>query len=185
MEDDLIIADLVSRRDGAIQDLSEKYGKYCHSIAFAILRSHEDAEEIVSDTLLRAWNAIPPDQPRILSAYLGKIARNLAFDRYRRGRTEKRGNGEMPLILDELHSVVPDQSVSSIEESVCLSDLLDRFLKTLSPEARMIFLRRYWFADPVSVIARRFSRSEASVKTSLFRSREKLKVFLTKEGVSS
>ena len=107
MEDSAIIDLYWAREERALSETDTKYGGYCRSIAHNILKNREDSEECVSDTWLHAWNAMPPQRPSILSSFLGRITRNLSFDRCRRQNAEKRGGGSLPLALDELSECVP------------------------------------------------------------------------------
>ena len=99
MEDREIVDLYWAREEQALEETQSKYGAYCWRIAHNILRSREDSEECVNDTWLRAWNAMPPQRPAILSSFLGCITRNLSLDRYKAGRTGKRGGGQLPLAL--------------------------------------------------------------------------------------
>ena len=184
MEDNAIVDLYWSRSEDAIEETDKKYGAYCRQVSYNILRSPQDADECVNDTWLRAWNAMPPQRPNILSAFLGKITRNLSLDRFRVSRAGKRGGGQLPVALDELGDCIPDGS--SVEEQVALKELsrlLDRFLRNLPERECCIFLRRYWFVDSTREIALRYNMAEGSVKSTLHRTRQKLKVFLEKEGV--
>lgn len=173
-----------SRDQSAIAQSASQYGSYCYSIAYGILQSKEDAEECLNDTWLRAWNAIPPQRPRKLSLFLGKITRNLAFDRYKMHRAQKRGGSEFTLILHELDECVPASDIANKEiEGLELELLINSFLHSLPERECSIFLLRYWYNKSHSEIGARFSMKENSVKASLFRSRRKLKSFLEKEGV--
>ena len=183
MEEEQIVELYFRREETAISATEERYGGYCRSIASNILHSREDAEECVNDTWLRAWNAIPPQRPQRLRLFLGRITRNLSFDRYLAGRTQKRGGGEIALVLEELDECIP--SASSAEQPVLereLSESVNRFLHSLPERACAVFLSRYWYGKPIREIAERFSMTENSVKTGLFRSRAKLKDHLEKEG---
>lgn len=184
MDDNAIIALYWAREERALEETSSKYGSYCRNIAFNILSNREDTEECVNDTWLRAWNAMPPQRPNILSAFLGKITRNLSLDRFRISRAGKRGGGQLPVALDELGDCIPDSA--GVEEQVALKELsrlLDRFLRNLPERECCVFLRRYWFVDSTREIALRYNMAEGSVKSTLHRTRQKLKVFLEKEGV--
>lgn len=184
LEDDRIIELYFQRDETAISVTQERYGAYCRSIARHIVGTYEDAEECVSDTWLRAWNAIPPQRPRKLSLFLGRITRNLSFDKYKAERAQKRGGGEFALVLEELDECVP--TTDSAEQPVLdqeLSESINRFLHTLPEQACSIFLRRYWYGAPLKEIAEQFSMRENNVKASLFRSRAKLKLHLEKEGM--
>jgi RNA polymerase sigma-70 factor (ECF subfamily) len=185
MDDQQIIDLYWARSENAISETAEKYGKYCHTIAYHILHNDEDSEECVNDTYLRAWEAMPPQRPHRLSAFLGKITRNLSLDRYKRLAAEKRGSGQVPLALDELLDCVPTgDSAEKTADDLALTESLNRFLGTLSVDARRIFLRRYWYLTPVKEIAAEASISESKVKMSLLRSRKELKKFLEKEGIA-
>lgn len=183
--DDAAIIDLYWARDElALQQTDRKYGAYCRSIALNILRSAEDTEECVWDTWLHAWNAMPPQRPSILSAFLGRITRNLAFDRYKASHAEKRGGGSVPLALEELAQCLPAPGdVQRTLEDRELSEALDRFLRRLPARECNVFLRRYWYTDSVADIAARYSMKENTVKSVLYRTRERLRVFLQKEGI--
>lgn len=182
--DDSRIVELYWRRSGdAITETSRKYGRYCYAIAYNLLSSPRDAEECVNDTWLNAWNAMPEDRPRLLAPYLGKITRNLALTRWRAGHAEKRGGGELPLVLEELGECASPGDALQAVEAAELAEAVNRFLRTLPERECGVFLRRYWFAEPMAEVARRYGMREATVRTSLFRSREKLRRHLEKEGL--
>lgn len=184
MEDKRIIDLYWARQETAIVETDKKYGKYCRSIALHILNSLEDSEECVNDTWLKAWDSMPPKRPDYLAAFLGKIARNLSISRYRMNHARKRGSGETELLLMELEECIP--SAKSVEEEVESKETaasIDRFLYGIDEESRNIFVRRYFYADPVKEIAQRFEISESKVKSQLFRMRNRLKEHLEKEGI--
>ncbi|MBQ5749297.1 MAG: sigma-70 family RNA polymerase sigma factor [Oscillospiraceae bacterium] len=185
MEDTKIIDLYWARNEQALSETDRKYGQYCRSIALNILKDHRDSDECVSDTYLHAWNAMPPQRPNILSAFLGRITRNLSFDRYKAANAQKRGGGALPAALDELHECIP--SASSVEDAMDEKELartIDAFLRTLPERECNIFLRRYWYADSIRTIAERMRLPENSVKSMLFRTREKLRAVLEKEGIA-
>ena len=182
MEDRQIVELYWARSEAAIAETHAKYGKYCHYIAFNILSSNEDAEEVVNDTYLKVWNHIPPDRPDPLKPYVGMISRQLALNVYNAKQTQKRGEGVSLAIL-ELEECIPD-TAGDVAESAALSDSLDRFLKKLPERTRKIFVCRYWYTDPISVIARDMSMKETAVAMLLLRTRAKLKAHLKKEGFS-
>lgn len=172
------------RAERAIVETQNVYGRYCYRIAWNILYDKEDSDECVNDTWLRAWNAIPPARPGRLGLFLGTITRNLSLDRWKGKRTMKRGNGAMMMALDELAECVPSaHSVEDAVEAGELEKLLNAFLKSLPERESNIFLRRYWFVDEYSEIARRYGMNLNTVKTSLFRTRAKLREYLEKEGI--
>lgn len=184
--DDRQILDLYwARAETAISETDKKYGRYCHCIAYNILFNDEDSKECVNDTWLRAWEAIPPHRPDRFAPFLGRITRNLSLDRYKHSHADKRGAGQLPLVLDELKACVPAPgSADRMVEDLALADIFNRFLAALPADARKIFMRRYWYMSSVKEIAADFSITESKVKMSLLRSRNALKQFLHEEGVS-
>lgn len=185
LEDSKIIDLYWARKEQALAETDAKYGNYCRTIARNILRNFEDTEECVSDTWLHAWNSMPPQRPGILSAFLGRITRNLSFDRCKYQQAAKRGGGALPLALDELGECIPSaQRVEYALEQKELAAVIDRFLRTLPEKDCNLFLRRYWYVDSISVIADRYGMKENTVKSILFRTREKLRKFLGEEGIA-
>jgi len=184
MQDDQIV-ELYWRRDpDAIRESEAQYGRYCRAVARNILPDAQDAEECVNDTWLGAWNAMPIHRPERLAPFLAKITRSLAFNRFKAGRAEKRGGGELPLVLEELEGCVPTvPSAAQAVEDAELERMVDRFLHTLPERECSVFLRRYWYAEPLADIAGRYGMKVNAVKSSLFRSREKLRRYLEREGI--
>lgn len=183
MDDNGIIQLYWDRDDQAIRITSEKYGSYCKSIARNILDNEEDAEECVNDTYLNAWNAMPTHWPEQLAAFLGKITRNLSFNRYKRDHAEKRGSGEMALVLDELADCVSNtDSVEQIMDRQELAEAVNAFARGLPAKKRNIFVRRYWYADSVLEIAKDHGMLQGSVSKTLERTRKQLKAYLTERG---
>jgi len=172
-----------NRDQRALSATAKKYGNYCTAIARNILESREDAEECVNDTYLSAWDAIPPNRPEILSAFLGKITRNLAFNKYKYNRAAKRGSGETAAVLEELAECV--SGLEDVEQEIDRRELvaaINSFLDTLSPQKRNLFICRYWYSDSVSNIAKRHGMTESNVSVTLNRVRTKLKEYLTERG---
>lgn len=183
MEDAGIVRLYWERSERALAETAAKYGNYCYSIAYHILDSKEDAEESVNDTYHDAWNSMPPHRPSILSTFLGKITRRISIDKWRNRNAKKRGGGEMPLVLDELQEcITDDKSVEKAYERQHLSEVVNRFVKSLPETEQKVFLCRYWYMDPVAEIGRQFGFSESKVKSMLHRTREKLRLVLSKEG---
>ena len=173
------------RSESAISETALKYENYCARIAMNILQNIEDTNECVNDTYMKAWNAIPTQRPTRFSAFLGKITRNLALNKFKAQRTKKRGGNEVALLLDELEDCIPSgNSVESEYAANVLVKAIDSFLYSIDTENRMVFTRRYWYADSISSIATRFQMSESKVKSMLFRTRQNLKTYLEKEGVT-
>ncbi len=171
------------RQEEALKVAQETYGPYCGAIAGNILHSREDVEECLNDTWLRLWNAIPPQRPEKLGIFAGKITRNLAFDRVKAQRAEKRGGDEIELILEELGECIAGSD--SVESQIITRELeksMNDFVGKLPQKERNVFLRRYYFAERTEEIARRYGYSSNYVLVLLHRSRRKLKAYLTKEG---
>ncbi len=184
MEDNAIIELYFQRSESAVTESDKKYGRYCGTIARNILANEEDAKECVSDTWLKAWNAIPPTRPRILKAFFGKITRNLSLNRLEKEKAEKRGGGEVSLALDELSECVADTRAYewSADRSV-IRDTLNAFLKDLPEETRIVFVRRYWYLEGVGQIAKELDSGESRIKMMLLRARKELAERLTREGI--
>lgn len=184
MEDKQIVDLYWARSENAISETDKKYGRYCYYIAYNILHNNEDSEECVNDTYLNAWRAMPDQRPNKLTAFLGIITRNLSLSRWELCHAKKRGSGQIPLALDELHECIPSSdSTEQIVDDLVLVDVFNRFLASLSKEKRVIFMRRYWYLSPIAEIAEDCSMSESKVKMSLFRLRKALKQALEEEGI--
>lgn len=184
MEDEKIIELYWKRDEEALRQTNQKYGSFCYYIAQNILKNEEDSKECVNDTWFKTWTVIPPKRPEFFQSFLGKITRNLSLDRYRKRRASKRGGGNADAIYEELESCIADAGTEDTRtDAIVITDALNQFLTGLSKDARIIFVRRYWYADSVLQIAQRYHMSESKVKSSLMRSRNKLKAFLEKEGI--
>lgn len=183
MEDSIIIQLYWDRDPSAIPATRDKYGAYCGAVASGILQDARDREECLSDTWLAAWNSMPPQRPALLSAYLARITRNLAFNRWQAARAAKRGGGEPALALEELEECVSGGSgpENALEEKELISALRS-FLETLPTKRRAIFLRRYWLVQPVGQIARELYMLPGAVSMSLTRTRRELADYLKERG---
>ena len=183
MEDEQIIKLYLKRSEKALEETQNKYGPYCYRIAKNILTVREDAEECVNDTYLNAWNSMPAHWPKQLATFLGKITRNLAFNRYQHDHTKKRGGGEIALILDELADCISGaDDVEQIVDRQELIKAIDSFVKSLSVNKRNIFVRRYWYADPVTEIANDLGMLQGTVSKTLGRTRKELRAYLAERG---
>lgn len=183
MDDNGIIQLYWDRNDQAISATSEKYGHYCKSIAKNILNNEEDAEECVNDTYLNAWNSMPTHWPEQLATFLGKITRNLSFNKYKHDHAEKRGSGEITLVLEELTDCVSDtDNVEQMFDRQELVKAINSFVRNLSVSKRNIFVRRYWYADSVAEIANDNGMLQGTVSKTLERTRKELKAYLTERG---
>ena len=180
---DYEIVDLYwARSENAITETNVKYGAYCRKIAMNIVNSVEDSEECVNDTYLSAWNTMPEERPELLGSYLAAIIRNHALTLYRKTHSIKRGAGQTALALDELTEVAGSSSTEDTVDMTLLSEHINGFLSGLSNNDRIVFIRRYFYMDPLTDIADKLSMSESAVKSLLFRLRTKLKDYLTQEG---
>ena len=183
MEDNRIVDLYWQRDESAISETAVKYGKYLNSISYQILLNAEDAEECVNDTWLRAWNTIPPTIPMVLKIFFAKITRHLSFDRYKATKTKKRGGGDIPLVLEELAECIADES--DVEGQVDANELgrvINQFIADLPERDRNLFIRRYFFSEPMKVIADRYDMRENAATVTLSRVRKKLREHLSKEG---
>ncbi len=182
MDDGKIIELFFARNEAALKELGIKYRNYCISLAKNITGSDEDAEEVWNDTMLSAWNSIPPEDPQSLKIYLASLARNHALSSYRKMTAEKR-RGEVSLCLEEAAEFLADtKSISDEYEMLELRGLLNRFLHSLPERECDIFVRRYFYCDETPAIAKRFGLREPNVLMILSRTRKKLKNELQKGG---
>lgn len=184
MDDNQIIELYLSRNERAIAETDAKYGALCRTISRRIVLSESDAEECVNDTYLRTWNSIPPHEPNSLSAFVGRITRNISLDRRRRSLAEKRGGGNFAP-FDELSECIPDDSLSvggQIEQRA-LCECINAFLAELPREQRVCFMRRYWLGEPLNDIAKRYGMSANGLGVTMHRLRAKLRKKLTESGL--
>ncbi|MBP3666526.1 MAG: sigma-70 family RNA polymerase sigma factor [Clostridia bacterium] len=170
-----IVALYLARDESAVDHTARQYGAYCLSVAMNILNSHPDAEECVNDTYLRAWRSIPPQRPAVLRLFLGRITRNLAIDRY---REKKSRNREFEVALDEIAEILPARE----EDDGDLPTLLTGFLESLPAEERNLFVLRYWHGHSVARLAKAFGMKPNNLSARLYRTREKLRAYLTERG---
>ena len=180
MEDSKIIQLFWERDEAAVSAVSEKYGRYCAAVARNMIGNEQLAEECVNDTLMGLWEAIPPNRPKHLLAFVIKITRNNAINTVKEIRAQKRGGGEMNLVLDELHDIASDYSVERIAEQHEVMALINKFLGRLSDRKRMVFVLRYWHCCSVAEISQTVGMSEANVYNVLKRVRKKLLEYLEK-----
>ncbi len=183
MEDTEIVALYWARDERAITESDTKYGPLCRNIALRVLESPEDGEECVSDTWLRAWNAMPPQRPVRLGAFLGKITRNLALDRWRRDHAEKRYGSEPALALEELEEIVAGKSLEDEVRKREVVRALNAFLRSLRQSDRELLLRRYWGMETLDNLAKAGGMSRSALHRRLAKLREKLADHLRKEGI--
>ena len=183
MEDEKIIKLFFERSEQGIRELDIKYGKICHKLSYNIVNSRQDAEECVNDAYLGAWNAIPPVHPNPLLSYIVKIVRNISLKIYWKKQAAKR-SGQYTMALEEIEGCIADpKTVEEEIEAKELARIIEAFLDTLTLENRVIFMRRYWFADSYKDIAEFVGLSEKNISVRLTRIREKMKQYLLERGV--
>ncbi len=183
MTDKEIIDLFFERSEQAITELDKKHGGAVARVARNILGNEQDAEEVVNDTYLGTWNAIPPHRPDPLRTFVCRIARNLATKKYHTNTADKR-NSRYDLALDELEDCLADSGgVEEALEAKDLAEAINGFMATLSCSDRVLFTRRYWYADPLQDVAAMAHSTTNSVTVRLFRIRKKLKRYLEKEGL--
>ena len=183
MEDCRIIELYWQKNADAISETYSKYEAYCFTIADHILNNAEDSEECVNDTWLHAWNAMPPQRPNVLRMFLAKITRNLSINRFNTRSAEKRGGGEIILVLDELADCLAGGTdAEAVYEVKELEECIRRFVRGLPERDGNVFVRRYFFTEPVSAVAGRYGLTENNVAMILSRTRKKLKDKLANEG---
>jgi len=185
MEDSAIVDLYWSRSEDAIEETDKKYGAYCRQVSYNILRSPQDADECVNDTWLRAWNAMPTQRPRYLKSFLAKLTRNLSLDRWDLAHAEKRGGGRTGLLLSELSECVPSPDTVEKElDDQAISAAIAKWLRQQKPRDRVAFVRRYFYADAINMVAKRVGLSENGAKSLLRRLRADLKTHLEQEGIA-
>lgn len=183
MEDSRIVSLYWDRDETAIEQTDRKYGRYLTKIAYNILADREDSKESVNDTYLAAWDSMPPHRPDVLSTYLGKLTRRISIDLFRRKTSQKRGGGEYALSLQELEDCISGgNTTEQALNAQLLSEAIAQYLRTVTEEARNVFIGRYYYLDPVKQIASYCRISESKVKILLYRTRQGLWEHLQKEG---
>lgn len=184
MQDEEIVALFLQRDETAIRKSEEKYARYCRSIAGNILACESDVEEALNDTWMWAWNSIPPHKPENLGTYLGKLTRRSALKKRRDTNTQKRGGGELPLVLDELEEVI--STAKNVDEELVAQELsaaLDVFVRNLEDMQRRVFLRRYYYLQSIDEICFATGFKPGKIHSMLHRIRNKLRIYLKKEDL--
>jgi len=183
IEDEKIIELFFERSEQAIRELNIKYGKVCNKLSYNIVNDTQDAEECVNDAYLGAWNAIPPAQPNPLLAYICRIVRNISLKTYYRKEAAKR-NSRYTIAMEEIEDCIAGPNTVEAEiESRELARIIESFLDTLTPENRVIFMRRYWFSDSYKDIAEFVGLTEKNISVRLTRIRQKIKKYLAEREV--
>ena len=185
MEKKTITERFIARDESVLADVKEQYGQYCFSIARNMLSDNESAEECVNDALLAAWNSIPPNAPENFKAYIGKLVKRIAINRYKRDSAQKRSAEKTALPLEEMEEMLGDNDVEAHVESAELARSISTFLRGLKETERNVFVRRYWYRDPLESICKRYGFGKSKVKMMLKRTRDHLAEYLKKEGYFS
>ena len=185
MDDSKIVDLYLARDEQAVAETRKRYGHSLRTLSMNITEDLSDAEECENSTYMEAWNSIPPHEPRTyLFPFLARIARNISLDICRKRSAHKR-NAVIVELPQELEACIPaEPGEDSVVDDMAIREALNQFLSALSEQQRVIFMRRYFFADPISTIADRMGLSESNVKTTLHRCREKFRGFLSKEGIT-
>jgi len=183
MTDEQIIDRLCARDEAALEILRRTYGPMAMAVAQRIVQSREIAEECVQDGLMAVWETIPPRHPESLRHYFTTLVRNSALSCYRAEHREKRGGGEVPLVLDELAFCASPDDVEQEVGAHLLEERINGFLAALPERERDVFLRRYYYLEDLDGIAACYGLSKRHVSVLLFRTRKKLKTFLKKEDL--
>lgn len=182
MEDARIVELFWARNENAIKETDAAYGRRLNALAKNILQSREDAEESVNDTYMETWKAIPPQRPRYFFAFLASICRHLSLTRLDWNMAAKR-KAEVVSLTEEMEQCISDAGYERTLRGKELGRILDAFLESLPRESRIIFLRRYWYVDTIAEIARQYGMTDSKVKMQLSRTKEKLRIYLEKEGI--
>ena len=189
LSDKEIVSLFNERDEKAIEAVSSKYGNYCGAVVQSILKNPQDTEECLNDTWMRAWESIPPENPRNLGGFLMKLAKNISLNRFSYERAKKRGGGEkeLPLVYDELSECTgcadEGSNVEKFFEQKLVTEAINDFLGTLPTEKRDIFVLRYWYCLPVKEIARKIGMKRSSVSATLMRTRRALAEYLEKNDL--
>ncbi len=181
--DEDIVQMFNSRNEKVLSVVQIKYGRLARQLSYNILHNNEDVEECLNDALLALWNSIPPKAPRSISAFFCAAIRNISLNRYDYNNAKKR-KCEQDLIFEELCAVIPaNETIQTEEENNALAEVISDFLDRLQKKDRIIFMRRYFYSDPVDEISAKMGESVGSVTMRLYRMRKKLKIYLEKEGI--
>lgn len=187
LEDFEMIERLFAREESVLAEIAAKYKNLWYSVIRQILNSEADVAECTNDVLLAIWNSIPPNRPNRLSAYTCKLARNISINKFKYNNRAKRAPSYI-VTVEELEQCIPvgftEDSLAALEEKKQLQKLLSDFMQRLDPETRILFLRRYFYLESVTDLAKRFGLSENRISVRLFRARKKLHELLTEEDIA-
>ena len=180
MDDTRIIELYFQRSEEAIAQTEKKYGRYCYSIAYNILKDELDSMECVNDTYLKVWEKIPPAKPSPFSTFIGRITRNISIDRLRTESAQKRISDTA--VFEELDEIISDND-TDIHDTIFLRNAINTFLEKLPKKERKIFVLRYWYMFSSGDIGKEMGMSDGVVRVKLSRLRENFRSHLEKEGI--
>lgn len=184
MEDKFIVCLYHQRDEQAVAETQSKYGAQLHRVSWKFVRDRRDAEECVNDTYLTAWNTMPPERPQYLFAFLAKITRHLSLNRMQYRKAQKR-DALVQELSQELLECIPNPQDGMGEYQVGeVAASISTFLKGCDETAQAVFVRRYWYGDSIAEIAVQYRMTQSRVKSMLFRTRNRLKEWLQKEGIA-
>ncbi len=173
-----------ARDERAIEYTADKYEKLLLHIAHNILDDHEDCEECLNDTYLGIWNAIPPQRPAVFPAFITKIMRNIATDRYKHHMRSKRVPSALTVSLEEIGDTFSTGDTVDAEQGAReLGGLINGYLETLNDRQRYIFIGRYYMGDTLETIAAELHVNASTVHREEGRIRQGLKEYLERNGV--
>ena len=183
MSDEQIVELYWQRDEQAIKETDIKYKKFLLSVEMNIVHDMCDSEECLNDTYIDAWNAIPPARPVALQAFLGSIMRRTAIDRFRANKRQKRIASEFTVSLSELEDFIADEGDMTAEiETKELAKSISNFVRSLPDRQMLIFVSRYYIADPISTISKELGCSVSTVKREIEAIKIGLKKHLESEG---
>ena len=182
MEDSAIIELFFARDENALSEVTDKYSRLYIKVLKSVLDDGSDIEECQNDLLMTLWRLIPPERPRCLGAFISKLARRIGIDRYRRNTRQKRGGGIAVVLSEGESGIIADQPLCE-EDGKEIGEAISRFLRSVDGETRVLFIRRYFYGEAVSELAKRFELSENVISVRLYRAKEKLRRHLEKEGI--
>lgn len=184
ISDEQIIEMYWARNEKAIKETDEKYGSLLFRIAYNILHDRCDCEECQNDTYLGVWNTIPPTRPSVFPAFITRILRRIAINRYHYKTSQKRVPSEFTVSMEELNETLQsDMSVERDFEAKELGEMISDYVKYLSERQQYIFVGRYYMAEAVDRLAADLGISVSSVYRELEKIKAGLKSYLERRGV--
>ncbi len=182
--DEYIIELYWQRSEAAIQETDVKYGNMLFHIAYGILYDRLDCEECKNDTYLGVWNTIPPTRPTSFSAFISRIMRNIAIDKYKEKSSQKRIPSDLTVSMEELHESLRDHSTPETEYAAKeLGLLISGYVRGLSDRQQYIFIERYFFVSTIESIAKDLGIGLATVHREIGKIKQGLKKHLETNGV--